>query len=139
MVVLTDLRDSWVFFWLEGQCIWHAAQDRPEVAGILEDMLQQEEVNNSETQALPKEDCDRLGIYRRQVFKFSTGGDTSLVDTIDSLPAEEAAITAVQYILDLFNQIPGVPMPEEWGPNLYALFLGCINDVLVTDCCSLTL
>ena len=95
-------------------------------------MLQQEKLNNSEIQALPKEDCDKLGIYRRQVFKLSAGDqqDTSLVDTIDSLPIEEAAIARVQYILDLFNHIPGAPMPERMGPDLYALFLGCINDVL---------
>lgn len=132
LVVLTDLRDSWVFFWLDRQCIWHSAQDRPVAAGILEDMLQQEEMNNSEIQALPKEDCDRLGIYKRQVFNFSAGGhvnqqDTSLVDTFESLSAEEAAITKVQYILDLFNQIPGVPempMPERMGPRPVCPILG---------------
>lgn len=97
VVVLTDLRDSWVFFWLEGQCIWHSAQDRPAAAGILEDMLQQEELKNSEIMTLPKEDCDRLGIYKRRIFDPGAGGhrdqqDTSLADTIDSLPAEQAAI-----------------------------------------------
>lgn len=121
VVVLTDLRDSWVFFWLEGQCIWHSAQDRPAAAGILEDMLEHEELKNSEVQTLPKEDCDRLGIYKRHIFDPNADGhkdqqDTSLADTIDSLSAEEAAITKVQYMLDLFKQIPGVPMPERMGP-----------------------
>ena len=120
VVVLTDLRDSWVFFWLEGHCIWHSAQDRPAAAGILEDMLEHEELKNSEVQTLPKEDCDRLGVYKRQIFDPSADGhqdeqDTSLADTIGSLSAEEAAITKVQYILDLFKQIPGVPMPERMG------------------------
>lgn len=121
VVVLTDLRDSWVFFWLEGQCIWHSAQERPAAAGILEDMLQQEELNDSEVQTLPKENCDRLGIYKRQILDPDAGGhkdqlDTSPADTIDSLSAEEAAITKVQYMLELFHQIPGVPMPERMGP-----------------------
>lgn len=129
VVVLTDLRDSWVFFWLEGQCIWHSAQDRPAAAGILEDMLQQEELNNSEVQTLPKEDCDRLGIYKRQILDPNAVGhkdqrDTSLADTIDSLSAEEAAITKVQYMFDLFNQIPGVPMPERMGPRPVCPILG---------------
>lgn len=129
VVVLTDLRDSWVFFWLERQCIWHSAQDRSVAAGILEDMIQQEELHNSEVESLPKVDCDRLGIYKRQVFNFSAGGhanqqDTSLVDTFESLPAKEAAITKVQYILNLFNQIPGVPMSERMGPRPVCPILG---------------
>lgn len=129
VVVLTDLRDSWVFFWLEGQCIWHSAQDRPAAAGILEDMLEHEELENSEVQALPKEDCDRLGIYKRHIFDPNADGhkdqqDTSLADTIDSLSAEEAAITKVQYVLDLFKQIPGVPMPEKMGPRPVCPILG---------------
>ena len=124
VVVLTDMHDSWVFFWLERQCIWHSAQDRPDAVGILEDMLQQEELHNSEIQA--NEDCNRLGIYNRQVFDFGAGDqqDTSLVDTIDSLPAEEAAITKVQYIFDLFHQIPGVPMPEKMGAKPVCPILG---------------
>ena len=129
VVMLTDLRDSWVFFWLEGQCIWHSAQDRPAAAGILEDMLQQEELNNSEVQTLPKEDCDRLGIYKRQILDPNAVGhkdqrDTSLADTIDSLSAEEAAITKVQYMFDLFNQISGVPMPDRMGPRPVCPILG---------------
>ena len=92
-------------------------------------MLQQEELNNSEIQTLPKEDCDRLGIYKRQIFYPNAGGhkdqqDTSLADTIDSLSAEEAAITKVQFLLDLFNQIPGVPMPERMGPRPVCPILG---------------
>ena len=129
VVVLTDLRDSWVFFWLEGQCIWHSAQDRPAAAGILEDMLEHEELENSEVETLPKEDCDRLGIYKRRIFDPNADGhkdqqDTSLADTIDSLSAEEAAITKVQYMLDLFKQIPGVPMPERMGPRPVCPILG---------------
>ncbi len=81
VVVLTDLRDSWVFFWLEGHCIWHSAQDRPAAAGILEDMLQQEELNNSEVQTLPKEDCDRLGIYKRQILDPNAVGQEDQRDT----------------------------------------------------------
>jgi len=92
-------------------------------------MLQQEELNSSEIQTLPKEDCDRLGIYNRRIFNPNAGGrkdqqDTSLADTIDSLSAEEAAITKVQYMLDLFNQIPGVPMPERMGPRPVCPILG---------------
>ena len=122
VVVLTDLHDSWVLFWLEGQCIWHSAQDRPAAAGIIEDMLQQEKLNNSEIQTLPKEDRDRLGIHNRRCFDADAGGhegqpDTSLVDTIDSVSAEEAANTKVQYMFEVFNQIPGVPMPERMGPR----------------------
>lgn len=52
-------------FWLEGQCKRHSAQNRP--AGVLEDMLKQEELNDSEIQTLPMEDCNRLGIYKRQL------------------------------------------------------------------------
>ncbi|DBB00805.1 TPA: hypothetical protein ACH3X1_000733 [Trebouxia sp. C0004] len=118
VVVLTEVRDSWVFLWLQGQCLWHSAQDRPAAAGDLEDMLQQEvqqqELNNSEVQTLSKEDCDRLGIYKRQIFDPTANGhryrqDTSLAHTTDSLTAEQAAITKVQYMLDLFNQILRVP------------------------------
>ena len=119
VVVLTDLHDSWVFFWLEGQCVWHSAQDRPAAAGILEDnvMLQHEELKDSELQTLPKEGCDSLGIYKRQILNPHAGvhnhqQDTSLADTIDSLSTEGAAITKVQYMLDLFGQIPKVCMPE---------------------------
>ncbi|DBB11839.1 TPA: hypothetical protein ACH3X3_005987 [Trebouxia sp. C0006] len=91
-------------------------------------MLQQEELNNSEVQTLPKEDCDRLGIYKRQILDPNAVGHkdqrgTSLADTIDSLSAEEAAITKVQYMFDL-NQIPGVPMPERMGPRPVCPILG---------------
>ena len=93
-------------------------------------MLQQEELNNSEIQTLPKEDCDRLGIYKRQTLDPNAVGhkdqqDTRyLADTIDSLSAEEASITKVQYMFDLFNQIPGVPMPERTGPRPVCPILG---------------
>ena len=127
VVVLTDLRDSWVFFWLEQQCIWHSAQDRPAAAGILEDMLQQEELNNSEVQTLPKEDCDRLGIYQRQILDPNAGGhkdqrDTSLADTIDSLSADEAAITKVQYMFDLFPDSRGANARKNGTPTSLPYF-----------------
>lgn len=78
VVVWGDLCDSWVFFLLEGQCIWHSAQDRPAAAGILEDMLQQEELNNPEVQTLPEE--YRLGIYKRQSF--------NLISKIQAAPTQ---------------------------------------------------
>ena len=93
-------------------------------------------LENSEVQTLPKEDCDRLGIYKRQMFDPNAAGhkhqqDTSLADTTDSLSAEEAAITKVQYILDLFKQIPGVPMPERMGPRpvcpLPGMYMWCAS------------
>lgn len=58
VVVLTDLGDSWVFFWLEDQCIWHSAQDRATAAGIIKDMLHKEKVEMSEVQPVSKEDYD---------------------------------------------------------------------------------
>lgn len=92
-------------------------------------MLEHEELKNSEVQTLPKEDCDRLGIYKRHIFDPNADGhkdqqDTSLADTTDSLSAEETAITKVQYMLDLFKQIPGVPMPERMGPRPVCPILG---------------
>lgn len=67
------------------------------------------------------QDC-RHGIYKRQVFDPIHGYnpnqlDTSIADTIESLPAKEAAITRVQYTIDMFNQISDVPALERLWPQ----------------------
>jgi len=94
----------------------------------LEDMLQQEELNSSEIQTLPKEDCDRLGIYNRRIFNPNAGGrkdqqDTSLADTIQSLPAEEAAITKCNTFLTFSTRFQGCQCQKEWASDQRALFL----------------
>ena len=62
IVILTDLRDDYIFYWLDGRTVFYCPADSPGIAlGIIKSFLQQEEVTTiSEVQ--PVQVCFALSL-----------------------------------------------------------------------------